>query len=507
MSSKASLILKSSGFRVLQTLIGMVIGLLMMPFLIKVLGQEHYGLWIVIGSVVGTYYLLDLGFNQAVTRYVSRYIHQNNPDGANRIINTALVIYSLLGVVVLLISIIAAHYGAGKLMEDKSDLDLVKILLIISGLSLALEFPAKSFPGIISAYMRYDFIALVRLLKSIIDALLIYFFLSNGYGLIAMALVTLVTGLISTAIYIRFTTGLFKELKFSRSHIDLGTAKDVFHFSKWVFVLDVNTMLRNKMDIWFIAFFQSSGILTVYYVAVRLVEYAISFLTQATGFSTPIFTEHHAKGNSEKLGESFNLFIKFNIILGFVFINGFVLLGYAFIQLWMGESFPAWQAYICLLIITAGRFSSYFSAHFQSMLMTMNRHSISAWVALVESALMLVLLIILTPRYGIVGASMAVAIPMIIGRLLVVPYCTSRIVDFSIVPLFLRVITFSGVSAGVGIAVLLLCPELKNIGWLQLIMAAPLVALSHLFFVPILFSRREILLITSLIFNRTSKFK
>ena len=55
MNSKFSLILKGSGFRILQTLVGIVIGLLRMPFLINTLGKELYGLWIVVGSVVGTY--------------------------------------------------------------------------------------------------------------------------------------------------------------------------------------------------------------------------------------------------------------------------------------------------------------------------------------------------------------------------------------------------------------------------------------------------------------------
>src|SRR5690606_32785170 len=116
---------------------------------------------------------------------------------------------------------------------------------------------------------------------------------------ITIAVITLVTGTISTVIYVRFTSGLFTELRFSRELIDTRTLKDVFHFSKWVFLFDVNTMIRNKMDIWFIAFYQSSAILTIYYVAVRLTEYALQFLTQATGITGPIFTEYYAK-NEQK---------------------------------------------------------------------------------------------------------------------------------------------------------------------------------------------------------------
>lgn len=507
MASKFSLICKSSGFRVLQSLIAMVIGLLMMPFLISTLGQDHYGLWIVIGSVVGTYYLLDLGFSQAVTRYVSKYIHQNNPTAANRIINTALVIYALLGLLILLISVIAAHYGAEKLMDDKSDLDLVILLLMISGLSLALEFPAKAFPGIISAYMRYDFIALVRLGKSIVNAILIYLFLSQGYGLVAMSVITLVTGLIGTAIYIRFTTRLFKDLEFKRSYVEWSTLKDVFHFSKWVFVMDMNTMMREKMDIWFIAFLQSSGVLTVYYVAVRLVEYAVTFLTQATGFSTPIFTEYHAKNEDKKLILSINLFIKVNFLLGFVFIAGFSLLGYSFIRLWMGEAFPVMEAYLCLLLITIGRFSSYFSAHFQSLLMTLNRHNISAWISLAESIAMALLLMILVPRYSILGASIAVSAPIFIGRMIFIPLYTSRFIDFSLGKLMIRAVCLCLLSLSLWFMAYRYFPFLQTLGWLELIAVAPLIAAGQLVIGLILFNKSELQTIIEEISKRIGKKK
>src|SRR5690606_32116626 len=157
----------------------------------------------------------------------------------------------------------AAKFGIESLMGESENLQLAQTLLVISGLTLALEFPAKSFPGIVSAYMRYDFIALVRVIKAIVDAVLIYVFLSRGHGLVAIATITLLTGVISTVAYVRFTSSLFKDLHLTRKFVDLSTLKDVFHFSKWVFIFDMSAMMRDKMDIWFIAFYQSNTVLTV----------------------------------------------------------------------------------------------------------------------------------------------------------------------------------------------------------------------------------------------------
>lgn len=502
MASKFSLILKGSGFRVLQTLVSIVIGLLMMPFLIHSLGQELYGLWIVIASVVGTYYLLDLGFNQAVTRYVSKYIHQNNPESANKIINTSLLIYSLLGVVVFVASILAAKLGAEKLMDDHEHLSLAQTILIITGLAFALEFPAKAFPGIISAYMRYDFIALVKLLKSIIDALLIYFFIKNGYGLVAMALITFCTGLVSTIIYIRFTTGLFKELKFSRNAIDISTFKDVFHFSKWVFVTDMCAVLRDKMDIWFIAFYIGNSALTVYYVAVRLVEYALQFLTQATGITGPIFTEYYAKGDTDKLKKSVILFVKIDVALGTAILVGFYLLGISFIDIWMKGAVSAQAAFECLMILALGRFTVYFASPLNSLLMTLNKHHIASWISVVETVCSALLCWLLIPGYGLFGAALAIAIPNIIGRLVLMPFFVTRYIDLNMISLGGRAIFFFVVNALIAWAAASYIPTLAALSLIELILIAPLVAFTPLLSALILCTTDERALLVNLLRNK-----
>lgn len=495
MSSKFNLLLKGSSFRVLQTVVSVAIGILMMPFLVLTLGQELYGLWIVIGSVVGTYYLLDLGFNQAITRYVSKYIHQNNPEAANRTINTALVLYSLLGVVVLLASVLAAQFGAEKLMASSDNLTLAKTILMITGLSFALEFPAKAFPGIISAYMRYDFIALVRLAKSVIDAVLIYYFISHGYGLVAMATITLITGLVSTAIYIKFTTSLFKELTLSRDAVDLSTLKDVFHFSKWVFVIDISAMLRDKMDIWFIAYYINSSALTVYYVAVRLVEYALQFLTQATGITGPIFTEYYAKGEIEKLRKSVSMFIKLDIALGAVMLVGFYLVGISFIDVWMKGSISTQEAFTCLIILSFGRFSVYFASPLNSLLMTINKHSIGAWVSIAETVMGGCLCWLLIPKYGISGAAYAIAIPYVIGRLIILPAFSAKHIHLNFISLFLRVVLFASVTILLVRWISHAWPQLQSLSLWQLIAVAPAIALGQLSLGLLMCDREELRLI------------
>jgi len=389
-----------------------------------------YGLWVLIGSFVGSFYLMDLGMSQAVTRFVAKYIHEGEYLKANQIINTSLLIYSGLGVFILIIAVVVSSVFVPNMMEVSSNVELAQVILVITGLAFAIEFPSKAFPGVISAYMRYDYVAKIRLIKSLLDAFLIYVFLSNGFGLISMAVITLSTGIASTFMFVRLAKMTFKEISFTSDTVNLGTLRDIFQFSKWVFVIDLSSLFRNKMDIWFIAYFLQNSVITTYYVAVRLTEYAIQMLSQATGITGPIFTEMYARKETEKLGKSVISAIKIDFYLAIVFILGFLIFGYPLIRLWMGAEFPVGDAAICLIILSIGRFSVYISSPVQSLLLTINQHSLAAKCSILEIVMAAILSIYLIPQIGVYGAPLALTIPLFISRLVIIPYCAHQIFPF-----------------------------------------------------------------------------
>ena len=50
-----------------------VIGLLITPFIIRSLGTAEYGLYTMIGALVGYMSVLDFGLNKTVVRFVAKY--------------------------------------------------------------------------------------------------------------------------------------------------------------------------------------------------------------------------------------------------------------------------------------------------------------------------------------------------------------------------------------------------------------------------------------------------
>lgn len=438
----SSALLKGSSFRVIQTLISIGIGFWMLPFLITHLGSEDYALWVLIGSIISSYYLMDLGLNHTVTRYVARYIHTEEYSRVNQLINTALLIYSVLGITLLIFTMLAVFFIAPEIVNDPEDLKTAQAILLISGLSLSLEFPSKAFPGIISAYLRHDTIALVKMLGTIVSALMIYFFISDGYGVITLAVISLATNIVTTLFFIYYSYNLFSALDIGKKHISKNDMLEIFHFSKWTFIIDVSNLLKNKMDVWLIAFFLSSAAITTYYVAVRLVEYAIQLASQALGFTVPVFTKYYATGQLDKMAEALIFFIKMYLIVLVLFVSGFVLVGEDFIQLWVGEEININVAFQCLIVLSVGRLLVLITNPFVSILMTIKQHKYATYLSVVDTMVITLSALYLIPKFGLIGAAVSFSMVAGILRIIYLPYIVKKLTQIKLKSLLIRAIFF-----------------------------------------------------------------
>src|SRR5688500_14593425 len=128
-----------------------VIGFFMMPFLLEHLGNRWYGIWTVLSSLLAYFYLMDVGLGYGVQLCCARYIAQRDFNRANSVINTALVIYSVIALVILIVTLVLAA-SVDRFVGQGSDANLVALTLLIMGINVALEFPILAFAGIISAY-------------------------------------------------------------------------------------------------------------------------------------------------------------------------------------------------------------------------------------------------------------------------------------------------------------------------------------------------------------------
>src|SRR5260370_21253841 len=100
----------SSGWVALAT--NILVGVFLSPYILHHLGDEAFGLWVLIFSITGYYGLFDLGIRSSIVRYVASYSATGDRAELDRLISTAVLTYGAIGVIAFMITLAGSYYVA-----------------------------------------------------------------------------------------------------------------------------------------------------------------------------------------------------------------------------------------------------------------------------------------------------------------------------------------------------------------------------------------------------------
>ena len=422
-------LLYSSIARTLFLIVNIVVSFFMMPFIVGKLGDHWYGIWVIIGSIATYYYLLDFGLASAVTRFVTEQIEINNYEKANNIINTALVIYCCVSIIIIVVTFILMLF-VKLFVQTNNDILLIRSIILIIGFNMALEFPAKAFAGIIQSHLRYDLQTYSNFISFTISTFSIIYFLGKGYGILSLALITLICNQISNILYYTIAKFLFPSMKIGFKYFKRKIIREVATFSAWAFIIQIAHQIRFKLDAFVIGAIISSTAVTHYFIAARLVEYFMNLIFKATNIMTPSFTMDFARKDMKSLQMKVLLITKINAVLAFFGCGIVIILGKPFIIRWMGiEYVDSYPVLVALIIATT---VGIVVNPLDNVLYAINRHRFLAILNMIEAILNLILSLILIYKFGILGVAIATCIPLLIARFFLIPIYTCKKINLSL---------------------------------------------------------------------------
>lgn len=437
MSSNARKLVKGSVLRMVEFFSGAVVGLVLMPFIIHSLGDKMYGLWILIGSFLGYYGLMDFGLSSAIQRFLSRSIGVSNNEEANKVINTSLFIFTILGFIALIVSFIIV-LTLPFLIKNITEVALFRKILLILGLNFAIGFPLRVFTGILSANIRYDLSTAVELIKLALRTVLIIVFLKLGYGIMALALITFVTDIGGYIAQYFIVRNLYKYLVFSGKLIDKSMIRPLFGYSIYTFIAQIVDQLRFNIDNLVITIFIGLSSVTLFSIASRLVMYFLDFMGSAIGTLMPIFSQYEAKGDFHSTREKFIFTTKISSYLAFLIGGILIMFGKAFIQRWVGQKYL--DAYPILIVLVVSLIFAFMQSPSRQLLFGISKHKLFTISNSIEGIANLILSLILVRKYGLMGVALGTAIPMFLIKLFVQPIYTCMVINLGIKEYYFKVL-------------------------------------------------------------------
>ncbi len=457
-NSKASLLMRGSFLRVITLLANVIATFFLMPYIIHALGDRWYGMWALVGTIMGYHSLLDLGLAQATRRFIAFASGQGDQERIGKVLNTSLGILCLVGVVSLCISGIIALL-APLWLASTEEVSVFRYVVMIAGVNLLITFAFTVFPAALEAHLRFDLVSIIRIFNVIIRTTLILVFVSNGGGIMYIALAVLISNMAFQLTIATIAIRNLKGISINLSQFSIKDAKELFNFGKYSFLGTVGDVLRFQVDNLVIARFLTLSVVTHYNIAIRLVDYVGQLIVNAIGILTPVFTTYHAQGDTKKLREIFFMSTRLAIVAAASFQGGVLIFGYAFIERWMGVGYT--DAYIPMAILCISGVFALGQNPSVSYLNAIAKHRFYAWTTIAEAVANVSLSLILVTRYGMIGVALGTAIPMLITKMFILPWYVCKQIQSPLLKYYKEFAFYLLVTALLQIPALLLSLKLQ----------------------------------------------
>ncbi len=397
------------------------VGFVIAPFILHTLGASVYGLWVLVNSVMAYGSLLDLGLYSAVVKYVSEYYAKHDLQQAESMIATALSIYTVVGLIAIMLSIPMAFLFPRLFSVPPVERSTITWLVILAGVNLGLSIPGVTIWAVLNGLQRFDLANILTVTGTLINALATVAILLAGGGVLGVICVNLLTNVtmqIPAILLIRRTApGLHVGWHSgSRKHL-----RQVASFSASLLVTNIAGRLQNKTDEIVIGASLPITSVTPYYFARRLSEVVQTLTDQFMKVLLPLASELHATEYYERLRKLYLASTRLTLVVFLPLGCIVVILGQQILSAWVGAEYGKYAYLILILTVSGVIDTSQWPAG--ALLQGMVRHQPLAVIAISSGIINLGLSILLVQHLGVTGVALGTLIPTTIANLVfVAPY-------------------------------------------------------------------------------------
>lgn len=326
------------------------IGLVLTPFMIQKLGDSEYGLYTLIGSLIGYISILDFGLNNAIVRFVARYRALEDRKGEENFLATTMLIYTVIASLILAVGVFLYYHLETVFTKlTPSELDKAKVMFGILIFNLTITLPGGAFSAIANAYEHFVFPRMLNIVKYLVRSLLLVAILVWGGDAVSIVVLDTVINLLVigiNAFYIFYKL----QVKFKLHKVDFTLVHEIFSYSFWIFVFAIMGQFQWQSGQVILGVVSGTTAVAIYGVGIMLGTYYGAFSTAISSVFLPRATQ---MTTLEASGEELTLMMvrigRFSLVTLLMILGGFLLYGQQFILLWVGKTYQ--NSWLIALII------------------------------------------------------------------------------------------------------------------------------------------------------------
>lgn len=401
----------------------------MSPFLVHQLGKEQYGIWALVFSIIAYTEFFDMGMRQSLARYLPKYYATEDWLNLNRVINTSTAMYSVIGTLTMVASLVIAFTCLGLFNVSEELMYVMKITLIIVGANAAIAFYGMAVTAL-GPFHRYDLANAIAIVLKIASTAVILYMLFNGWGLITLAVITLVTTIVRSVTKGIVLRKIVPAMRLGCKYVSRKTARELVGYGFISFLIVIAWLVIFNSQNVIIGIFLSAEAVTYFAIAMTVIQYMRS-LVQAIGIPlVPAISHLEATKDLETVRNLSAKMLRYLYYLCTGICCGVLIYGRDFVGLWMGPGFDLTVDILFILIVAATIYLPQTTSN--SVLLGVGKHRLLFYILAGEATANIILSIALVGPYGLHGVAMGTAIPQIIVYAFIYPIAYHRVLKASV---------------------------------------------------------------------------
>jgi O-antigen/teichoic acid export membrane protein len=397
--------------RYLAIALDALIGLMLLPFNVRHLGQSAYGLWMLTASMTTYFSILDLGFGGSIVKFVAHYRAKRDARGLNEIASTLFGIFTVVGCVAYAVFLVLAFNIRHVVNVTPGQEEVARSLMLVIGIYVSLGFPFSIFGGVINGFQRYDLNNVVGIASSAVVAAVNIGMLMTGCTLVQLVTATTGIRILTYFVYRMNAYHVFPLLRIRPSLFLWSRVHELTSFSVYISIIDWANKLNYSIDAVVIGAFLSPAYVAIWTVPQRLAEMVQRLTNQLNGVLFPVVVDSDAGQRPERLRAIFIQGTRLSLLSVMPLAASLVLLARPLIRAWVGPRFDEGIIVSQILITVAAVRVGNSTA--TTVLKGAGQHRLLAYSNAGAALSNVALSLLWIRHYGLIGQAMGTFVPVV----------------------------------------------------------------------------------------------
>lgn len=392
----------------IQLFIGILIAILLTPYMISKLGEDLYGYWILLNSILIYLNLSNLGFGTTLLKDAS---HINDISILNKYISTMFFFFLFIVFCILLLSFYFMKYLDTVFMIPDKLLSIAETTFIIFIMTFFISFMSNIFQTILFAKGFFHIQAFVSTAQALFSAFFIAFILSINYSIVEISLANLIITIffsfimyLITKVYVPF------HISFKYFHFDI--LKKMFSPSVHYFIVAATATIILYSDNIIISSYIGLSSVAIYAIGYKIVDISQKLLFKVVDVMIPDIAKLYMQKEYHTIYRLHNKVLLYSTILGALGYGFLFIFGIDIIELWVGKQYTL-DPNIFNVFVFFGFWHTW--VHVSAVFnVAIGNHKQPSYMGIANAILNIAFSIVLLNFYGLIGVAFGTLISHIV---------------------------------------------------------------------------------------------